>query len=205
MYRLYSRPGSGGFVAEAALKLADVPYEVVSLARSDVDDAFLAISPLGQVPALTLPDGRTITESAAIVTLIADLHPRSRLAPDIRADDRPDFLRWLAFMSSVIYPADLRYFYAERYTSDPAGIEGVKAAALAEMDRSFAIMERWMTGRDYLVGNQFSIADVYLVMLTHWHPVADCPRPEWKSLTAHAARMRAMPALAALNAFYRIW
>lgn len=205
MYKLYSRPGSGGFVAEAALKLAGVPYEVVHLAKSDVDDAYLSISPLGQVPALTLPDGRTITESAAIVTLIADLHPKYRLAPDIRADDRPDYLRWMAFMSSVIYPADLRYFYPERYTSNPAGIEGVKAAALDEMDTAFAIMERWMAGRDYLVGNQFTIADVYLAMLSHWHPVADKPRPEWKSLTAHAARMQAVPVLAELNATYRMW
>lgn len=205
MYTLYSRPGSGGFVAEVALALSGAPHRVVNVAKTDVDDAFLAISPMGQVPALTLPDGRTITESAAICILLADLYPQSGLAPDIRAPERPDFLRWMAFMSAVVYPADLRYFYAERYTAEPAGVDGVKAAALDEMDRTFAIIERWLAGRDFLVGNRFSIADVYLLMLAHWHPVADCPRPEWTAITAHAARLKPMPELIRINATHRLW
>lgn len=205
MYTLYSRPGSGGFVAEAALTMAGAPFTLVNLAKGDVDDAFRAISPLGQVPVLRLPDGRAITESAAIAILIADLHPRSGLSPAIDSPDRPDFLRWMLFMSSSIYSADLRWFYAERYTAEPAGIAGVKAAALDEMDRCFAILDRALAGRAWLAGDSMTIADVYLVMLAHWHPVADCPRPEWQNLIAHAERMKALPVLAELNAGHRMW
>lgn len=205
MYTLYSRPGTGGFAVEAALIMAGVPFTLVNVEKGAVDDAFRAISPLGQVPALTLPDGRTMTESAAICMLIADLHPASGLSPDIRSPERPDFLRWMVFMSSSIYAADLRYFYAERYTANPSGIEGVKAAALDEMDGCFAIVERWLAGRDFLVGDTLSIADVYLLMLAHWHPVGERPRPEWQNIVAHAERLKALPVIAKLNASHRMW
>jgi glutathione S-transferase len=169
MYKLYTRPNSGGFVVEAALALAGVPFDQIDVPKPP-DPAFLAISPLNQVPVLTLPDGNSITESAAICILLAERHPEAGLAPAIGSPARADFLRWMAFMSSVIYPAALRFFYAHRYTADPSGLEAVKQAAVAEMDRDFAIVDAALENRDWLVGDRLSLADIYLVMLVAWHP-----------------------------------
>lgn len=142
MYKLYTRPGSGGFVVEAALALAKAPFEQIDVPKSDrPDPAFLAISPLNQVPALTLPDGSSLTESAAICILLAERHPRAGLAPAADAPARADFLRWMAFMSSALYPAVLRFYYAPRYTVDADGAKAVKQAAVAEMDRGFAVVD----------------------------------------------------------------
>lgn len=205
MYTLYTRAGSGGFVAEAALAMAGVPFRPVQVERGSPDVAFGAISPLNQVPVLTLPGGTSITESAAICILVADLNPQAALAPAPDSPDRPDFLRWMLFMSSVLYPVLLRYFYAERHAAAPEAVEAVRVDALAEMDRAFEIMDAALHDRDWLAGDRLSIADVYLLMLGCWHPVGDRLRPQWSNLVRHSAAVRELPAIAALNATHRMW
>lgn len=204
MYTLYSRPGSGGFVAEAALRLAGQPFTLVEVAKGPPDEDFRKISPLGQVPVLTLPCGRSITESGAISVLIAERFPQAELAPGTDSPHRAEFLRWMFFMSSALYPALLRYFYADRYT-DPAGAKAVQGAAVDETDRCFLILEEVLAGNHWLVGGRFSIADVYLLMLAHWHPVGDRPRAEWTNIVRLCAALKEMPVLADLNHTHRLW
>jgi glutathione S-transferase len=136
---------------------------------------------------------------------IADLHPEAKLAPAISDPARPEFLRWTMFMAAALYPALLRWFYAPRYTSDQDGVEAVKDAALAEIDRCFGIIEAALADRLWIAGEDFTIADPYLLMLAHWHPVDDRPRPEWKRIVDFCARAGAIPALASLNASHKIW
>jgi glutathione S-transferase len=111
----------------------------------------------------------------------------------------------MLFMSSVLYPALLRSYYAERYTASPAGVAEVKQFALAESDRAFAILDAALAGRDWLVGDRCSIADIYLLMLGCWHPVDDRPRDEWTNLVRHAAALKQLPEMTALNAAHRMW
>jgi glutathione S-transferase len=206
MYKLYTRPGSGGFVVEAALALANAPFEQIDVPKSDrPDQAFLDISPLNQVPVLTLPDGRSITESAAICVLLAERHPDARLAPAIDAPARADFLRWMAFMSSVLYSAVLRFYYAPRYTTDANGTDAVKQAAVAEMERGFAVVDTALEGRDWLVGDRLSLADIYLVMLIAWHPDIENARTAWPNIERNWARLRAHPLLKTLNTSHEMW
>ena len=206
MYRLYTRPGSGGFVVEAALALANVQFDQIDVPKKDPPDpAFLDISPLNQVPVLTLPDGQSITESAAICILLAERHPQAGLAPAAGSPDRADFLRWMAFMSSVTYPAMLRLYYAYRYTADPDGVKAVKQAAIAEMDRDFAILDTALKGRDWLAGERLSVADIYLVMLVAWHPDVDKARADWPNIERLWSALRAHPLMKRLNASHEMW
>ncbi|MBZ9710082.1 glutathione S-transferase family protein [Mesorhizobium sp. ESP7-2] len=206
MYKLYTRPGSGGFVVEAALALIDVSFEQIDVPKSEAPDpAFLAISPLNQVPVLTLPDGCSITESAAICILLAERHPQAGLAPAVDAPARAEFLRWMAFMSSVLYPAVLRFYYAHRYTADADGTKAVKQAAVAEMDRGFAVVDDALHGRDWLVGDKMSVADIYLVMLVAWHPDIDRARAAWPDIERLWARLREHPLMKTLNTAHEMW
>lgn len=206
MYRLYTRPGSGGFVVEAALALAGAPFDQIDVPKKDPpDQAFLDISPLNQVPVLTLPDGRSITESAAICILLAERHPEAGLAPAAGSPARADFLRWMAFMSSVLYPAGLRYYYAHRYTVTPDGVEAVKQAALNETERGFAILDRALAGRDWLVGEQLSLADIYLIMLVAWHPEIGKVAAAWPDIERLWARLRDHELIHKLNAAHAMW
>ena len=204
MYKLYTRPNSGGFVVEAALALAGVPFDQIDVPKPP-DPAFLDISPLNQVPVLTLPDGNSVTESAAMCILLAERHPDAGLAPAIGSPARADFLRWMTFMSSVIYPAALRFFYAHRYTADPGGLEAVKQAAVAEMDRGFAIVDTALAGHDWLVGDHLSLADIYLVMLIAWHPEVEKVRTAWPNIERLWAGLRQHPVMKKLNTSHDMW
>lgn len=205
MHTLYSRPGSGGFVAEAALAIAGLPFRLIDVRRDNPTPEFLNVSPLRQVPVLTLPDGRSMTESAAMALYIADLHPESGLAPRADAPERPEFLRWLMFLATAVYPALLRWFYSERGTVDPGGRHAVKQAAVAEADRYFLVLERTLEGRQWLAGGGMTVADIYLLMLAYWHPVSFSPRPEWANVLRLCAAVQKHPAIDALRERHKMW
>ena len=168
---LYSRKDTGGLVVEAALAKAGAEYRLAEVAdRSSQQTAadLAALNPMRQVPTMVLPDGAVLTESAAIVMHIADLYPAAGLAPPRGTPAHARFLRWTLFMATNLYETDLRYFYAERYTADPAGAEGVKAAAVLRMASGFAVIEAALA--PFVAGQTLSIADAYLAMLMGWSP-----------------------------------
>ena len=172
-YTLYSSDGSGGFVVEAALVKSGAAYKVIAVdtakGEQNLPD-FVAVNPMRQVPALLLPDGMAMTESAAIVIHLSNAFPGKALAPQPATPAHAQFLRWMFFMAANLYEGDLRYFYAERYTSDPAGASGVKTAAEAHLKKSFAIMEEALVPGPFLCGSSLTIADFYLAMLLAWSP-----------------------------------
>ncbi len=172
-YTLYSHDGSGGFAVEAALVKAGAGHKVIVIDTAKGEQNrpdFVAVNPMRQVPALTLPDGTVMTESAAIVVYLANAFPDKGLAPRPATPAHARFLRWMFFMAANLYEGDLRYFYADRYTTDPAGVAGVKSAGAAHMKKSFAIVEEALSPGPYLCGPDLTMADVYLAMLTAWSP-----------------------------------
>jgi glutathione S-transferase len=172
-YTLYSHDGSGGFAVEAALTKAAAPHKVVVVDTAKGDQNrpdFVAINPMRQVPALVLPDGTVMTESAAMVIHLANVFPDKGLAPTSATSAHARFLRWMLFMAANLYEGDLRYYYPDRYTSDPNGIPGVKAAGAAHMMKSFGIVDEALASGPFLCGSALTMADAYLAMLTAWSP-----------------------------------
>jgi GST-like protein len=116
-YIVYGSPGSGSVPVEAALTLIGAPYEVIGetvLRTVARNPAVSTVNPLGQVPALVLPGGEVMTESAAILIWLADRYPEAGLAPLPSGERRAAFLRWMAYVSSAIYALARR--------SDAAGV-----------------------------------------------------------------------------------
>ncbi len=106
-YRLLASAGTGSAIVEAALELAGLDHVIEEIDYDTLgpgSETIGAINPLGQVSALVLPDGRVLTESAAMVLHIADRAPEAGLVPAAEAPQRPVFLRWLVFLVAAIYP-----------------------------------------------------------------------------------------------------
>jgi glutathione S-transferase len=150
-----------------------VPYRKVAVDMAGGEHRgaeYLSINPTGQIPALRLPSGVVVGESAAIVCILGDLHPEFGLVPAIADPDRPLFLRWLLFMATSAYTAFIRSNHPERFTLDEAATEPVRQAALRDIEGHFRVLNGALEGDIYFLPRGFSALDIYLTMLTVWHP-----------------------------------
>jgi glutathione S-transferase len=175
MYTLYWAPNTGAFAPDAVLTLTGAAFE---RERVDYDGkeqqgaAFRKLNPLGQIPVLALPDGAVISESAAMVLHLVERFPEAKLAPDAGSTARAVFDRWLVFLAVNVYGAILRRYYSGRYTTDPAGADGVRDAADRDLESQFAILEAALDPGPFVTGDTFGGADIYLMMLVDWYPPA---------------------------------
>jgi glutathione S-transferase/GST-like protein len=202
MYKLYWAKSSGAMVPEALFEELGTEYEKIVIdfdKEEHRSKEFLSVNPMGQIPALILPDGTLMTESAAMLLQIVDQHPEAKLAPPAGSGERARFLRWLFYLASALYPAIQRIYYSERYSTDPKAAEGVKAAAEAELDDQFAILEDALDPGPYLLGETFSAVDIFLWMLIEWHPEPERLFKTAPRLKQLSERVHARPAIA------RIW
>ncbi len=198
-YRLISSKGAGSVLAEAALALGGLSYEIDEIPYGEPGpgrDRLLALNPLAQVPTLQLPDGSVMTESGAIFLHVADRVPGCGLAP--RADDpaRPAFLRWLVFICAAVYPTFAYGDEPTRWVSDPAAAAELRANTLKARQGYWRQIENQVRPAPWFLGARFSALDVYVGAMTRWRPgrawfQAECPK-----LHAIALAVDAYPPLA---------
>jgi glutathione S-transferase len=171
MFTLYMRSGSGSAAVEAVLSECGAECSLVEVPRSGLGfEDYLVINPRGEVPSLRLPDNSLMTESAAIVIYIADLYPSANLAPALSSPLRATYLRWMLYFASSVYMADLRFFYAARYSVDSSAEAGIKAKAEVDLNRDFDIFANALGRGPYILGEVFSAVDLYAAMLMSWMP-----------------------------------
>jgi glutathione S-transferase len=202
MYKLYARKGSGSAAVEALLSVLDVAHELVDVKKNadgSPPDWFKAINARGEVPALQLPDGSLMTESAAMMIHLADAHPEAGLAPSVGTSARAQYLRWMLYMASNTYSTDLRYYYSHRYSTDPSHAGAIKAKAIIDLARDFAIFDAEMGDRPFILGNKMSAGDIYAAMLLTWSD-------DVVALFAkHPKLQRLYAAVAAVPAVRKVW
>ncbi|HKB96355.1 MAG TPA: glutathione S-transferase family protein [Rhizomicrobium sp.] len=197
-YTLYGDLGSGAFSAEAALAEAGTPYsfELVSLEKHEQKQpAFLAINPSGKMPALRLPEGEIVTESAAILLTLADHFPQARLLPPQASNDRAQAYRWLAFMAGEIYPIVEIVDYPERFMPAGGDANALRAIARMRIRARILIIERMIRG-PFLLAQGFSILDIYAAMFTRWSLEPDWKLANLPKLMALADAVSQRPAIA---------
>jgi glutathione S-transferase len=168
-FTVFGDLGSGAFSAEAVLAEAGAPYEFqqVSLEKNEQRAAkFLAINPSGKIPALRLPEGGIVTESAAILLTIADYFPNAHLLPPQADAMRASAYRWLAFMASEIYPMVEISDYPERFVAKDQA-EALRKKAQERIRERLLIVERFVDGPWFLPSG-FSILDIYAAMFSRW-------------------------------------
>lgn len=173
MYTLYARGTAGSLAPEALLAACGAPHDVVLVER-DPDgagrEALRRLNPRAEVPTLVLPDGGIMTESAAIMIHLADIHPEARLAPAITAPERAAYLRWMLYLATTLYMSDLRLYYPDRYTVGSAGAQGIKARALESMMQEYAVYAQALVPGPFILGSRMSAVDIYAAMLCTWAP-----------------------------------
>lgn len=174
-YILYSALGSGGVAVEAALTLMGVAYDPIEAPTYDPErqaagDAILRANPLRQVPALVLPSSEVMTESAAILLRLCELHPEAGLAPGVDDPRRSAFLRWMSYVSSAIYAHYWLKDDPTRLVPDPALSSVVEAGLNTRIAECWALMERQVTPGRYILGDELTVLDLYVAVVSRFRP-----------------------------------
>ena len=191
MLQLYFWPMACSLASRIALMEAGIEarYHLADLWKKKVmedDSDFFAVSSKGAVPVLVLENGERLTENAAVLQYIADLKPELGLAPPAGRADRYRLQEWLSFVGCEIHKAFLfpTFWYKD---------EAAKASARERIGKSISVAADHLEGREFLVGDRFTVADGYLTwsLLLLGRGGVDVAR--WPSLVAYLERMRARP------------
>ena len=185
---LYHHPYSRAAGTVWALEEVGVPYElrfVDLMTGKQKQPDILALNPMGKLPILT--DGAAVvTESAAINIYLADRYAAGRLAPKLDDPRRGTYLRWSLFSPSVIEPGLMAKAAGWTYKDGQAGW-GSHEAMISAMQAALA-------DREYLLGSEFSMADVIfggtLRFMLQFKMLEPLP-----VFSAYAERLSARPAL----------
>lgn len=192
--KLYLLPFACSLACHIALREAGIDFEPVKVdvrSKKTADGGdFLQINSKGYVPTLQLDNGETFTEAGAILQYIADLKPQSGLAPAAGTVERYRLTEWLSFISTEIHKNFSPLFA-------PHATEPHKQFAKDMLAKRFDWLQNALAGRDYLLGNQFTVADAYLFTVLGWASVVGVDLSPWPALQKYHAAIAARPAVAA--------
>jgi glutathione S-transferase len=158
----YTNPMSRGQIARWALHEAGAEYDQHLLDYGTTMKApeYLAINPMGKVPAI-VHEGKVVTECAAICAYLADAYPAAGLQPT--ADERADYYRWMFFAAGPVESA-----ITNRYMKWEPTEEQERMAGYGNYEHAVAALEGALSGKDYVCGNRFTAADIYVGSQVDW-------------------------------------
>jgi glutathione S-transferase len=144
--------------------------------------------PLGRVPVLELGDGTTVFESAAICLQLADLYPAAGLIPPLGSSERALVYQWVMFAVAELEGPLFRWIRSlGEGTADSFAVDRFTQAAIA--------LESALSGGEWLLGAQFTLADVMCASVLQGADSREMLRP-WPALEAYLQRSESRPAYA---------
>jgi glutathione S-transferase len=135
--------------------------------RRDETPDLAAVNPLQRVPSLREGDV-TLYETSAVLQYVAERFPEAGLAPPVGDSRRGAYLRWLAWLGNTLHDAYEPLNVPQFLTDDPTGHDGIRSKGRAKLDAIGAYLEEELSARRWCLGEQYTVADVYLYMLVAW-------------------------------------
>jgi glutathione S-transferase len=184
--KLYYSPGACSLSPHIVLREAGLAFEPVlaSTKSHKLQDGtdYYTINSLGYVPMLELDDGTRLREGPAIVQYIADQVPTRNLAPANGTLPRYRLQEWLTFIGTEIHKTFSPLF-------SPAMPEEGKKMLRDKLASRFKWVDGQLQGKDYLMGDHFSVADAYLFAVTRWTKPLDIALTHCPNVVAHNERV----------------
>ena len=144
------------------------------------------INPKGYVPALQLDDGQVLTEASVILQYLADQKPESGLAPKLGTMERYRLMEWLNFISSEVHKQIGALF-------NPKVTPEMREVQLGVIGRRLKALEGMLDGKQYVLGDQFSVADAYLFNILNWTNIHKIDLSPWPKVKDYFARVGKRP------------
>lgn len=190
--KLFNKPGACSLATHIILHELSLKFELdevdtdSGLTKSGLD--YKTINPKGYVPALQLDTGEILTEGASILQYLADQHPEKGLASKVGTVARARLQEYLNYTSSELHKA-----FGPLFSSDAS--DGDKKKAGADVARKFDYLNELLgDGRAYLLGDNFSVADSYLFVVSNWANFTGIDLKKWPNVAAFVVRVSNRPA-----------
>ena len=190
--KLYYSPGACSLSVHITLHEAGMTFTPVKaptrthLLEDGTD--YYSINPLGYVPLLELNDATRLTEAPALLQFIADQVPEKNLAPANATVERAKMNGWLAFISSELHKGFAPLF-------NPATPADYKPMVVEKLLSRLKWVDEQLAGKQYLMGDAFSVADPYLFNVTNWAPLVKVDISGFANIATFRAHMAQRPAV----------
>ena len=197
MYKLYYSPGACSFAVHCLLEATGAEYDTIeaNIGAGDTgSDEFLALNPRARVPVL-LEDGEILREAAALLIHLADKFQHTKLIPAVGSVARAKCLEWLSYLSSTLHPLYWGIWRQERLTTDESAYSAITDKCDQELLKEYDKIADHLATRQYVLGDELSIADLYLFVFVRWGRVLSRSTKKTPVLAAYMERMAAFPAL----------
>jgi glutathione S-transferase len=188
--KLYYSPGACSLSPHIVAREAGLPVAIDKIdnkaKKTENGGDFWQVNPKGLVPVLELDDGSRLTEGPAIVQYLADKAPASKLAPAAGTIERYHVMEWLNYVTSEIHKSFTPLF-------KPNTPDAYKAISKENLANRFAYVDKQLAGRQYLTGDQFTVADAYLFTVLRWAAIQHIDLTQYANITAYMTRVAARP------------
>jgi glutathione S-transferase len=190
--KLFYSPGACSLSPHIALRESGLAFELVKVdlktKLTESGSEFNLINPKSSVPVLQLGGGDYLTEGPAILQYVADQVPTKHLAPPLGTIERYRLMEWLNFIATELHKSYSPLFKA-------GSTDDVKQAAVARLYDRFALVATQLGKTDYLLGENFTVADAYLYVMLFWAAHLQIDLGRWAALGMYQARVGARPAV----------
>jgi glutathione S-transferase len=196
--------GACSLASHIALEEAGAHYKVTRLdfGKSEQKSAeYLAVNPKARVPALVADKG-VITETPAILLYVAQTHPQANLAPLDDPFSLAQIQALNSYLCSTVHPAHAHKMRGHRWSDDAAVIEAMKVKVPQNMTDCFAVIENDYFKGPFVMGDNFSIADIYLYTIATWLEGDGADTSKFPNVIGHRSRMEQRPAVKKVRAAY---
>lgn len=190
--KLYYTPGACSQNPHILLREAGLKFDLVKVDlathKTEKGADYYGINPKGYVPALELDNGEVLTENPAIAQYIADQKPDSKLAAANGTLERYRQQEWLGFIGTEIHKQFSPVFR-------PGITDAEKKPSLDKIGKRFDYVVQQLKGKQFLMGDHFSLPDSYLFVMIGWADHTGMDMSKWPELKAYQARIASRPAV----------
>lgn len=188
--KLFYMPGACSLAPHIVLEWMGKPFELGRIERGKTrEPEFLAVNPVGKVPALVEEHGQVLTEAEAILLYLAEAFPEHHLGASSTAEARYEMHKWMSYFTGDVHPAFYPYFLPQRYIADEQQYPAVREAAYKQIGACFQVLDRHMENRTYMVEERRTVLDPYLFVFCRWGRSLPKPFTDYPNLQRFIMQM----------------
>ncbi|OGT53565.1 MAG: hypothetical protein A3F17_00075 [Gammaproteobacteria bacterium RIFCSPHIGHO2_12_FULL_41_15] len=199
--KLYFSPGACCMSCHIILEETKTTFELVYVGKNADEKTrtqFLAINPLGAVPALAISEQKILTQNIAILEYLADNNLEHHLLDKAGTFERAEQMRWLSFIASDLHKAFSPLFKLTQISANHDCQESIRKWSLTNIEKYLSLVEKQLTNQSYLVSGRFTVADAYLFTVLRWTKAINFSMEKYTAIQQYLINLAKRPSIIAV-------